>query len=267
MSSACPPVARHNLFVVHSWDEVGAYTRMKELLSSHESGLADYSVPPWKALEGPADVVAASLDSRIQTASAVVVMNTPGLHRRPTSTYEMQRSVEMGKRIIVLQPHGAFDHPIPQVLDGSIYRVASWRGDVLGRAIRGEYPHDGRVFDIAEVAERRTLVGGVAAVLGVASFLVAGATVGRLKALSDELAARGMRLDWTGAETAQVLGPAVGGAIVAGLLTALITRDAKSAGLAALAGAGAGATYGLVTVYRARLVGTKNLRTITLEME
>lgn len=258
---------RHNLFVVHSWDEAGTYTRMNELLAGHDAGVANYSVPPWKAVPGPDDVVLASIDRRIQTASAVVVLNTPGLHRRPTSGYEMHRSVEMGKRIVVLQPHGAFDQSIPQVLDGNIYRVSSWRGDVLGRAIRGEYPYDGRVFDVAEVVDRRELVGGIAALVGIGSFLVIGATLSRRKELADELAAIGIRLDWTGSEVASVAGPALGGALVAGVLTALVTRDAKSAAMAAMAGGAAGAAYGLVGVYRSRLLGTQRLQVLTLEPE
>lgn len=260
-------MARHNLFVIHSWDEAPSYARMSDLLALRESGLADYSLPPWKAVPGSDDTVQSSIDRRIQTASAVVVLNTPGLHKRPTSSYEMQRSVEMEKRIIVLQPHGAFDQPIPEVLDGHIYRVSSWRSDVLGHAIRGDYGQDTRVFDIAEVADRRVLVAGIAALVGVGSFAVVGATAGLLNRLANELAAVGVRLDWTGGEVEQVVRPIVIGAGIAALATAIITRDAKSAGLAALAGGAAGAAYGLVQVYRARLLGTRDIRVLTLEAE
>ncbi|MCK6517359.1 TIR domain-containing protein [Myxococcota bacterium] len=258
---------RHNLFIIHSWDEAHSYARMSEMLAQRDSGLADYSVPPWKAIPGPDDEVESSIIRRIQTASSVVVLNTPGLHDRPMSAFEMEQAVAMGKRIVVLQPHGALDQPIPRVLDGQYYRVSGWRSDGLGRAIRGEYPQDGRVFDIAEVAERRQLVGGIAALAGVGSFLVIGATLQNLKALEADLAASQVKLAWTKAETVQVVEPAMGGAVIGGLLAAIFTGDTKSVTMGVLAGASMGAAYGLTKVYQARLLGTQHLRVLTLEAE
>lgn len=258
-------MSRSNVFVIHSWEEADAYARMKELLAARESGLADFSVPPWKALPGPDDEIAASIDNRIQRASAVVVLNTPQLHHREWSSYEMTRAVEMNKRIVVLQPHGEFEQSIPQVLDGNVYRVAPWRSDVLGRAIRGEYPQDGRVFDISEVLERRELVKLAAGTVGFVSLLVAVKTAAEMKRLTEELAKNGMQLAWTNAEIAQVAIPALAVGFATMTLTALFTRDAKSALMAGVAGATAGATYGLLNVHRARVLGTKQLRVLTVE--
>ena len=255
---------RYNLFTIHGWDNAERYSRMVDLVRSRESGLADYSVPPWKALPGDEDQVAEGIKDRMQTASAIVVLNSPGLHRRPWSLYEMQLAVGMGKRIVVLQPHGHFEHPIPEVLDGHVYRVSPWRGDVLGRAIRGEYPYDHRVFDIAEIEERRDLVAAVAVTSGCVSFLVSAVTACALRQLSRDLEAQGLRLQWTGDEVVKVARPAIGGALVAAGLAALLTGDAEATAMAAIAGAGVGVTVGLVRTYRARLHGVRRLQVLTI---
>jgi hypothetical protein len=248
---------RSNIFVVHSWDEADSYARMSGMLAERVAGLADYSLPPWKPAPGPEDLVKSSIQSRIGFATAVVVLNTPGLHDREMSRFEMQKAVDQEKRIIVLQPHGDFWRPIPEVLHGHVYRVSSWRSDSLGRAIRGEYPHDRRVFDISEAAERRAVVQMLAAGVGALSLVLLYRSVTSFSALTAELRASGVDLRWSAENTREVATYAVGGALVAGGLVGLLTRDWKAAAAAAVAGGLGGAAYAATRVYRAAIAGSE----------
>ena len=247
--------ARKNVFVIHSWAEAPAYARAMDLLAEYDAGVADYSLPPWKAVPGPDDVVDEKIAERISTATVVVVLNTPGLHRRPKSSMEMQTAVGKNKRIVVLQPHGAFWRPIPDTLHGHVYRVSSWRGDVLGRAIRGEYPLEDRVFDIAEVADRRDIIALLAAGVGAFSAVVLVRDALGLSALKRESTAVGIELRWSPEDSAKVTKFALGGALLAGGITGLATKDLRSALFAAIGGGLAGAAVGVSRVYGAHLAG------------
>ncbi|WP_437299420.1 hypothetical protein [Sorangium sp. So ce426] len=256
--------ARANVFAIHSWDDADVLRRMEELLRVADPSLAHYSVPPERALQGTSEDVERNITHRISVATAVVVMNTPGLHQRETATFEMETAVRMGKRIVVVQPHGNFDLPVPQVLDGRVYRYAAWRSDVVGRAIRGEYPQDGRVFDLAEVVDRRVLIGILAAGVATVSFIVIARASSALQALQQDLAARGIDLHWDGEATRTVIQHTLVGASV-GLLLGALTGDGKAALYIAAGGAAIGAAAGVHRVYNARLIGTTHLRVPTIE--
>ncbi|MDC0681552.1 hypothetical protein [Sorangium atrum] len=93
---------RANVFAIHSWDDADALRRMEGLLRVADPSLAHYSVLPERALQGTSEEVERNITHRIAVATAVVVMNTPGLHQRETATFEMETAVRMGKRIIVV---------------------------------------------------------------------------------------------------------------------------------------------------------------------
>ncbi|MGK3982336.1 hypothetical protein WME99_04830 [Sorangium sp. So ce136] len=255
---------RANVFAIHSWDDADALRRMEELLRVADPSLAHYSVLPERAIQGTSEDVERSIAHRIAVATAVVVVNTPGLHQRETATFEMETAVWMGKRIIVVQPYGNFELAVPQVLDGHVYRYATWRSDVVGRAIRGEYPQDGRVFDLAEVSDRRVLIGTLAAGVAAASFMVIARTASALQALQQDLAARGIDLRWDGEVTRTVVEHTLLGAGI-GLLLGALSGDGKTAVYAAAGGAAIGAAAGIHRVYNARLIGTTHLRVLALE--
>lgn len=257
---------RRNLFVVHAWDDAENYSDAVGLLKSRDSGLADYSVPPWKVLRGSDTEIERGIRSRIRFATAVVVVNSEGLHRREWSGREMALAVELDKPIIVLQPRDDFWLPIPQALDGSIYRVSSWRGDALGRAVRGEAPQDTRVFDIAEDLDRLAMVEMLATGVACTSLVVIACTLDRWERLSQELAAAGVRVVWTDSDSAKVKRFALGGAVLGGVAAAVYTRDPVVMVLGAVAGGLGGAALGTTLVYRAAIHGTHDLRVLTLEL-
>jgi len=254
---------KNNIFMIHSWEESQTYLQMIRLLKKGSSKISDYSVPPWKAVEGSDTVIKESINSRISTATAVVVLNTPKLHKRPMSNYEMEVAVAMGKRIVVLQPHKNFWQPIPAILDDHLYRVAPWRSDVLGQAIRGEYPQDGRVFDIAEETERRAVVKTICLAGSIISIALIIKSATAFKKLAKDLEKEGVKLDFT-KTGAKVLKFAAGGALVASTLAAILTRDTEAASSAAIAGGLVGAAFGGYRVYRAALNGTSHLRILSI---
>ena len=255
---------RANIFAIHSWDDATVCWHLEGLLRGADPDLAHYTVHPENALTGSTEEVEQQLEHRISVSTAVLVVNTPGLHQRPSAGFEMATAVRMGKRIVVVQPPGAFEQPIPKVLDGHVYRHAAWRSDVVGRAIRGEYPQDGRVFDIAEVADRRSLVGVLAAGVAAVSFLIIVKTAVDLQSLQQELAAHGVELRWEGQTAETVIGHSLLGAAVGGLLGAL-SGDGRTALYTALAGAAVGGAVGVHRTYRARLLGLADLRVLTVE--
>ena len=256
---------RKNIFVIHGWEEADRYARITELLDTREAGIADYSVPPWRSIGGSFADVAASLRQRIKTATAVLVINDSRLHKRPFSGFEMEASVEEHKRIIVVQPHHDFSHPIPKVLDGHLYRVAPWRADVVGRAIRGEYPQDGRVFDISEKADRRGIVRALVLGTGAFSLAVLIKRTVDLRNLERELAADGIALDLKAPPQPTIGGSVATGAVVAGGLTYLLTRDLKASAWAAAGGAGIAAAWATSRRYKAVLHGSQQLRSLSVE--
>jgi hypothetical protein len=238
---------------------------MVELLGERQHALADYSVPPEKCLPGDIDQVRQGLERRISSATAVVVVNTPGLHQRETSSWEMQTAVDLGKRIVVLQPPGAPDAPIPGVLDGHIYKVAPWRSDVLGKAIRGEYPAEHRTFDLAEAADVRKLVQVVAVLTSACSVGYVLGTRTQFLRLQDDLAREGVVLVWSGVDTEAVVRDALIGALGFGSLAALATEDARTAGWAALFGLAVGASIGVERRFRAVVASAGANRVLRLE--
>lgn len=255
---------RRNVMFIHSWAEPQLYHRAQDLVKAYDSGIADYSVPAWDPIPGPDRDVEASIRSRISTATAVVVINTDGLHRREGSSFEMKTAVEMGKRIIVLQPDGNFRQPIPKALDGAVYRFASWRSGVLGRAIRGEYPHDGRVFDIAELVDRKSMIQCLAVGAGVVSLAVLAWTAASYRRLAEELAAAGVQLEWSPKAKVDLAAHVAGGALLVGGITALLTGDVESTVVGAVGGALVGAAVSSVRTYQAMLHGTSRIRVLAL---
>lgn len=143
---------RNNIFMVHSWNNSDNHEQATSLLFAKESGLSDYSIPSWKSIGRSEERVKESIRETISWASAVIVLNTTGLHKRTFSMFEMH-AAELSKRIIVLQLHGNFQQQIAAALNGFVHSVVPWRIDVLGRAIRCEYPYEDRAFHIAEKAD------------------------------------------------------------------------------------------------------------------
>ena len=252
---------RANVFVVHSWDDADACRRMEGRLRKSDPDLAHYTLTPERALPGRREEVLRGIRNRIKTANAVVVLNTPGLHKRESSRFEMQTAVRMKKRIVLVQPHGNFQLPVPAELKGNVYRHATSRSDVIGRAIRGEYPQDGRVFDVAEVADRRSLASILSAGVAAVSFIVIARD---LTVLKRDLASRGIKLVFEGEEMQEVAAHAAVGALI-GCLIGALSGDGKTALATTLAGASVGAAVGFRRVYKARLLGNGPLKVLTVE--
>lgn len=251
---------RRNLFLIHTWKDSETYSEAVNLLKARDAGLADYSIPPWKKIQGSNAEVERGIRARIRSATAVVVVNSEGLHHHDWSGREMAIAVEFDKPIVVLQPRNDFRLPIPQALDGNVYRVSSWRGDALGRAIRGEVPQDNRVFDIAELRDRLDIAKMLAAGVVCASIVLAATSLNAWGRLVRELEAAGVNLEWSDSDVATVNQYCLGGAVLGGAATGLYTRSIAGAVLGAIVGALAGVAISTALVYQAALRGTRTAR-------
>ena len=256
---------RKNIFTIHSWDNSEAFERMRTLVSDREAGLADYSVPFYRPLDGDTREVAEQLIERIRRASVVIVHNTRDLHKRATSKFEVIAAKSMNKRVIVVQPYRDFDAPISEDLAQCAERIVPWNSAVVGKAIRGELKDNGRVFDIAEVADRRRLIRLAATAVGGLSLTLLVRDLKHLRKLQREFVDSGLVRSWDGIDYPQLIGKAILGGGLAYLIGLAVTKDAKSANAIGLAGAMLAGTVELRRQYHVAVSGEDGVRTITLD--
>lgn len=192
-------------FISHAFSAVPEYVRVLELLENEGVAFVNRSVPAWDPLDAQGTALLQQLEHRIARSDRVIVLATSNLHHRPIVEFEIQAARAHGKQIVGVYPNGQSGAPIPRSLDDGLYRMVGWRGTALAKAIRGEYPPDRRVFDIAEEVEQRRaaalVIGGVAGL----TLLLAGAEHSTLLALKAKLRAGGVDLrvlDGTPGDTA-----------------------------------------------------------------
>ncbi|MCB9729127.1 MAG: TIR domain-containing protein [Deltaproteobacteria bacterium] len=256
--------SRCNIFVVHSWHDGDLYDRMLDLLRAREAGLADYSVPAHRPLEGTDTEIEASIVQRMRTATAVVVLNSPGLGNSAWCDFELCAAVEMSKRVVVLQPHATPDAPAPRRLRESDPAVVPWRSDSLGRAIRGEWAPRPRVHDLAERADRAAIVKAVSSAAASLSILVLYRDARELDALRADFASLGYQLVWTAGARREVARSAGLGALIGAALGALLGSGGRHTLVGAAAGGLAGLARGHSRVVEATLSGRDGEVSLTL---
>lgn len=233
-------------FISHSFS-VGVPAYMGVLEMAERQGLAfiNKSVPAWDPLDARGRGLAAALDERIRWSSVVIVLVTESLHNAAWTEFEIDTARKYGKPIIAVYPNGEFGSPMPRTLNDGLYRAIGWRGNALEKAIRGEYPPDARIFDIAEDVERRE---GVRLAVGAAAgavLLFAGATQAHVAELKSELLAAGLPVPSL-SRADYVVPWALGGGVAGLLLDALLGGRGAGLLVGTLAGAGLGAGAGLV---------------------
>lgn len=259
-----PASARDGVFVIHSREEARTYRRLAKLLTT--AGLVDGREAAGQAPEvGPSQDFGRTVKRQIQTISTVVVLNTPKLLHNRWARHELDYARELGKRIVVLQPDGAFGQPIPRALHGGAFHVSSWSSDVLFRAVRGAHPYSGEGFDLRHIDQRGALAAIIANLDGVASVSVRDASASTLTALTDQLAARGVGLRWPDYMRYAPAGTTYLFAGMAGLLAASLGADLRVVGGATVLGAVIGAGIPSAKVVRARLEGPPPFQVLTLE--
>lgn len=253
---------RLQLYVSHSFDHAEKHERLVELVRDTGLPVADFSVPVTRQISGGPDEVHAALFEQIRRSNRVLVLVTDGIHRSPYVDFEVAAAKELGKPIIGVYPNGANTAPIPAFLDGAYYRMVGWRGDSLAKALEGEYPPDRRVFELAEIAERRRLLTVVCGATGAISLLVAGATALNFARLRREAAARGIRLVDEGAPAIlQSTGmPTLLGALVGCLVFGAFVGTPDAVRTGALLGGVVGLGIGIRKYYSVR---TKRLGSLT----
>lgn len=258
-----------HLYISHSFDHAEKYERILEFVRGEGVPLADFSVPVWKQIEGDRDAVLAAIAERIRRSNRVLVLLTDEAHKSPYIEFEVEVARELGKPIIGVYPHGRNEGSIPGFVAEGFYKNVGWTRGSIAKALRLEYPPETRVFDIAEVEERRELVTNIGIAAGVFTAILAGFTAARYHNLRNELARRGITIvDDSGPgllETAAqptVVGALIGTAAMGAMFG---TKKAMLAGAAI--GGGIGAAVGVDRYYRARVVMLGELAKLELVPE
>lgn len=258
-----------HLYVSHSFDHADKYDRIIEFVRGEEVPLADFSVPVWKQIDGDRDAVLSGIAERIRRCNRVLVLLTDEAHKSPYIEFEVQVARELGKPIIGVYPHGRNEGAIPGFVAEGVYKNVGWTRGSIARALRLEYPPETRVFDIAEVEERRELVTSIGIAAGVFTAILAGFTVARYRRLQAELAQQGINIvgdDGPGLlETAAQ--PIVVGALAGTAAMGMMFGTKKAMVAGAAIGGGIGAAIGVDRYYRARIVMLGELAKLELMPE
>lgn len=244
---------QYNLYISHSFEHADRYDRLVEFIRNEDLPVVNLSVPIDRQLFGDMTEVQRGIAERIRWSNRVLVLITDNAHESPCMDFEIRVARALGKTIIGVYPHGENEGPIPEILSGACYRMVGWRRGSLAKAIQGEYPLEHRVFEIAEIEERRELIVKIGATVALTTFVVAGVAAIQLKTLLGELKQHGITiLKDDGPGFLETVGPAVlVGAASGILLSILITGDGKSAGKAALLGGAIG--FGIGSTHYLRL--------------
>jgi hypothetical protein len=168
MTSVSPQ--KPSAFVSYRFRRAHEYSGLLEMFERQGVAFVNRSVDPWDPVPLPPQELVESLDVRIRMSTHVIVLVTDDLAKSPCCKLEIETARRYRKPIIAIYPNGEFGAAIPRVLEGGIDRAIGWRGNALERAVRGEYPPEARVFEIAEDVARRkglALLAGAASVLSV----------------------------------------------------------------------------------------------------
>ncbi len=228
-------------FISYRFRMADEYAGLLDMFERQGLAVVNRSIHPWNPPALTPELVA-SLDMRIRVATHIIVLVGDDLADSPCCRLEIEIARRYGKQIIAVYPTGTFGSPIPEVLDGGIYRAIGWRGNALERAIRGEYPPEGRVFDISEDVARRKGVALIGSLAVGTAILFAVQSEHEVAVLRGELLAAGLAVpEPVQANIAPwVLGGALSGLLVAALLGGRHGDLLVGAGIGAAMGVGAG---------------------------
>lgn len=261
-------MGRRRVFISHAFASVGQYAALLDRLSAHNYDVYNHSIPFWNPVDACGQELAAAIERKMRGCHVVLVLVTPGIHNSAWIEYEMRLAQAFGKRVIGVWPHGDKGQPIPQLLDQQLSRMVGWNGPALIKAIEGEHPADTRVFDIAEIEDKKRIV----------RYLVSGASIGVLvligtrdlwmQWLNRALKPKGISLrleevpDGPG-----VVGPALIGSAVGLVAAAFTGKPRENMAPMMLVGGAIGAGVGVVASYRLHVLRSSGAQVIDVAFE
>jgi MTH538 TIR-like domain (DUF1863) len=258
---------RLHFYISHSFGHADKYARLLEFMEDEGLHTADYSVPVSRQVPGDDDAVRAAITERIARCNRVLVLVTDGIHKSPYIEHEIAVAQEFGKPIIGIFPHGENGAAIPAILAKRHYRMIGWRPGSLAKAMRGEYPPESRVFDIAELEDRREMILAVGGATAAVAFLVAGWEAGNCLALRRELREKGIEVvDDNGPGFLETAGPPFAiGALLGAAVGGVIGRTEKALLTGAVLGGGIGLAVGTTRYFRLRTKALGSVTQLSLE--
>lgn len=265
--SSCPMIEpnmrRVHLYISHRFAHADLYMRILEFIAQEGFSSADFSVPAWKRIPGDREDVYAGIAERVRMSSHVIVLLSPAIHDSHYIRHELEMAKKYNKPIIGIYPHGHNEGPIPQMLDGHIYRAIGWRSGSLRKALNGEYPLERRVFDIAEIRQRVELVQKITTAVSAVTVLVAGFTAYHYVTLRNQLRRRGIELVEPSSFLRTTAMPTVIGAAVGAILPTLFGGNTRDMAIGAAIGAAAGMAIGATRHFRLQIVQIGELQQLT----
>src|SRR5260370_30964035 len=128
-----------HVFISHIHEDDDDLRGMKDLLSQHGLEMADSSINSSRpTAAADKDYIKNSiLAPRIQWASTLVVLLSPGTRASEWVTWEIEYAEKLGKRIVGVWAHGAAECDVPEALDRYADAVVGWQAERIRGARRG----------------------------------------------------------------------------------------------------------------------------------
>lgn len=254
---------RLHLYISHRFAHADLYTRILAFVAQEGLSAADYSVPTWKRIPGDREDVYAAIKERIRMSSHVIVLLSPRIHDSHYIRHEIEMAKKYDKPIIGMYPYGCNEAPIPQALDGHLYKAIGWRPGSLRKALNGEYGPERRIFDIAEVRERVELVQRISTAVTAVTVLVAGFTASRYATLRNQLRRQGIALVREQSFVQKATMPTVIGAAVGAALPVLFGGNRRDMVIGAAVGTVAGLAIGATRYFKVQIEQFGDLQKLT----
>lgn len=129
-----------NVFISHIHEDDSKLAGLKKLLESGGLVVRDGSINSDKPnnATSPDYIKNEILAPRIQWASTVLVLVSPGTHQSDYVNWEIEYAHKLGKRIVGVWDNGAKDCDLPEKLDEFGDAVVGWRTDSIIDAIAGK---------------------------------------------------------------------------------------------------------------------------------
>jgi hypothetical protein len=136
-----------NVFISHIHEDDARLAELKDLIAQHGCTVRDSSVnsnTPNNAND-PEYIKREILAPRINWASVLIVLVSPGTRNSPYVQWEIEYAQKQGKRIIGVWDHGSADCDIPEGLRDFASAVVGWQGErvvdaIFGRIANWEQP-------------------------------------------------------------------------------------------------------------------------------
>jgi hypothetical protein len=129
-----------NVFISHIHEDDSDIPKLKDLLNQTGLEIRDGSINSSKPndAKSPDYIKSGILTPRIEWASVLVVLISPGTHESDWVNWEIEQAHRLDRRIVGVWAHGAKDSDLPENLELFSDAIVGWQGDRIRGAILGK---------------------------------------------------------------------------------------------------------------------------------